>query len=223
MRDEHVLDELSAYIDGEASQPERIARHLQSCQACASHHIQLQKISTHLQMLSPPENQPEFFVSVMAEISRSPEPTKASYTKPITWKPLFAPLALAALLLLCVGLALTIQEPKQVVQITTVVLPVDIDLADEDAIIAKMQRFLEDGLDLSLLEGDYFLEEDLAEDVTIDTVFAILRDDFLRQEGAFDLEQDEAFYTKENVYGLMNTLSNEEVDTLGELLLASGP
>ncbi len=42
----HVLDELSAYIDGESRDPEFIARHLQSCPECARRHVELLKLST---------------------------------------------------------------------------------------------------------------------------------------------------------------------------------
>ena len=222
MSDIHVIDELSAYIDGEAKHPDQIARHLQSCQQCASHHIQLQKLSTHLQMLSPPQDQQEFLASVMTEIRRQKEPTKTQLSKPIAWKPLFLPIATAALLLLCVGLALTIQEPRQTVQITTVVLPADIDLADETAIIAEMERLIAAGLDLSLLEGEIVFAEDVTEDVSIDNVMTILQDDLLFEERTINAESDEVFYARENVYEMMNTLSSDEVDTLGELLLAYG-
>lgn len=222
MKDKHVLHELSAYIDGEAAQSQRIARHLQSCQQCASHHIQLQKLSTHLQMLTPPKDQPQFLPNVIDKITQSDPPQSIHYPKQITWKPLFVPITLAALLLLCVGLALTIQEPKQTVQITTVLLPADIDLADEATIVAEMERLLAAGLDLSLLEANTSLEEDQLYDVDIDTVLAILKDDFLRNEVAIDPELDETFYTTENVYGLMYALSNEEIDTLSDLLLAYG-
>ena len=44
----HVLDELSACIDGEAKAPEVIARHLESCGACAQRHRELLELSAQI-------------------------------------------------------------------------------------------------------------------------------------------------------------------------------
>ncbi len=66
MNDPHVIDELSAFLDGEAREPERIARHLQTCEDCARHHIQLRKLSAHVQAMPLPEVRPEFLTRVMA-------------------------------------------------------------------------------------------------------------------------------------------------------------
>jgi hypothetical protein len=68
MKGDHVLEELSAYIDGEARDAARIARHLQTCEQCARRHIELLKISTHLHALPLPEAQPEFVTRVMAHV-----------------------------------------------------------------------------------------------------------------------------------------------------------
>lgn len=87
----HVLDELSAYIDGEAVDPERIARHLGGCPSCARRYEELSKLSTYLKSASAPDVGPEFAARVMAH---------ARETRPMRWRRFAVPLALAATVLL---------------------------------------------------------------------------------------------------------------------------
>ncbi len=75
MKDRHVIEELSAYMDGEARDPARIARHLQHCESCARHHMQLLKLSTHLHALPLPEPRPEFLTRVMAQVAEEKAPS----------------------------------------------------------------------------------------------------------------------------------------------------
>jgi hypothetical protein len=217
MKDQHVIEELSAYIDGEATEPTRIERHLQSCEACASRHMELQKLSTHVSRLSAPEENPQFFENVMAAVARDEQHSVVRFAD---WKSRFVPLAIAALLLLCVGFALTIPGPQEAVQITTVILPADIDHADEAAILAEIERFLDEGLDLGLFESEAELEEEVVDSVTIETMLAVLEDDLLRGEAYAVLDNDEHVYITDDFYGMMDEMSNEEFDELGELLIA---
>ena len=91
---EHVVDELSAYFDGEASAPESIASHLKSCPECAHRYGELKKLSEQLRTLRAPDVSPAFLTRVMAQIRE-----KAPQEKWLRSR--FAvPLALAAVLAL---------------------------------------------------------------------------------------------------------------------------
>ncbi len=72
MKDGHVLDQLSAYLDGQAKNPERIERHLQQCASCARRHMQLAKLDAHLKAFEGPSVQPAFLTRVMARIKDEP-------------------------------------------------------------------------------------------------------------------------------------------------------
>lgn len=76
MSQKHIsIDELSAYIDGEAKRPEAIRDHLQRCAECAQRHTQLAKLSSHLRTLPAPEVSPAFATRVMASVREArPEP-----------------------------------------------------------------------------------------------------------------------------------------------------
>ena len=68
MRDDHVLHELSAYLDGECPDPERVARHLDACPDCAARHRELEALSAGLRGLAPPEVHPAFVTRVLGAI-----------------------------------------------------------------------------------------------------------------------------------------------------------
>ena len=69
MKTKHVLDDLSAYMDGEASDPERIERHLQECPECAKRYAELCRLSGRLKDLPAPEAHPAFVTRVTAEVA----------------------------------------------------------------------------------------------------------------------------------------------------------
>lgn len=99
MNGKHVIEELSAYIDGEASDPARIARHLQLCEACARHHMQLMKLSAHLRAMPAPETRPEFVTRVMAHIAEEPIPSAWKWRHLLYSKPAWA-MGLAVILVM---------------------------------------------------------------------------------------------------------------------------
>lgn len=67
----HVLDELSAYLDGEADDAEAIGRHLSQCVTCAQRFMELSKLSAHLKALPEAEPHPAFANRVMAHVQAS--------------------------------------------------------------------------------------------------------------------------------------------------------
>jgi len=72
VKDEHVLDDLSAYLDGENADPARLARHLGACARCARRFEEIKTLSTRLRELPGPEVGPEFAVRVLDAVERAP-------------------------------------------------------------------------------------------------------------------------------------------------------
>lgn len=66
--DNHVLDELSALLDGEAEDAKRIEAHLRSCTACAAHYRELMALTTQVRKLRAPDPRPEFVTRVLAQV-----------------------------------------------------------------------------------------------------------------------------------------------------------
>lgn len=64
----HVQHELSAYIDGEARCPNRIAAHLDRCDVCRREYDALVKLSASLKTLPYPDVRPEFVTRVVAHV-----------------------------------------------------------------------------------------------------------------------------------------------------------
>lgn len=77
MSHKHIsIDELSAYLDGEAKHPAAVREHLQRCAECAQRHAELGKLSSHLRTLPAPDVSPAFATRVMAAVREArPEPS----------------------------------------------------------------------------------------------------------------------------------------------------
>ena len=89
----HVHNELSAFLDGEARYPERIAAHLAECETCARAYRDLAALSETLRALPEPEIRPEFATRVMAHV-REAVPGRARGAQ--SWLPFGLALAVIA-------------------------------------------------------------------------------------------------------------------------------
>lgn len=106
----HVsIETISAYIDGEAKDPRAVALHLQGCAECARLQVELSKLSTHLNALPEPEVRRDFARDVTAIVADD----RAQRMR--RWMPATAQIALAAALILAVGLMFALRdEPSEV-------------------------------------------------------------------------------------------------------------
>jgi len=91
----HVLGDLSAYIDGECPDPQRVTRHLQSCPDCARRHMELLKLSNMIGGMDPPEVGPLFAARILARIEAH-DAAPARYSLPPARPALAVGLGLAA-------------------------------------------------------------------------------------------------------------------------------
>ncbi len=73
-RKEHVIDELSAYLDGECTDPGRVEQHLEVCPQCAQRYKQLIELSERLHSLPRREPRAGFAARVMARLDELERP-----------------------------------------------------------------------------------------------------------------------------------------------------
>lgn len=150
MNTPHVLDELSAYIDGQCSDPDRIARHLQACPACARRHLELLKITAHVQALQAPPVKPDFATRVWAGIAEEP----AANIYP--WRTALR-LACAASFLVLASAGLwhwtTNGEPASPGAVASPQPRLNLSWQDDEQIVEEFSRLLDAGADLDLF-GD---------------------------------------------------------------------
>ena len=160
MKKHPVLEELSAYIDGEARDPEQIARHLQQCEVCAKRHLQLLKVSAQVQSLPAPEESPAFLHRVLAETEALDAAAQARAQR---WQYGWRQTALAmgmVLLLAGGGLMLWLTQAQQEFQGDTshtakqTTAEVVEAWQEDDAVVTALQTLLARGADMSLLETD---------------------------------------------------------------------
>ncbi len=100
MKTHTTLENLSAYIDGEAKNADQVRAHLQQCAECAQRHLALAKISTDIQALPASEPRAGFAGRVVATIEDGDD----AYRRRPWWQTVGAPVAMAATLLLAAGL-----------------------------------------------------------------------------------------------------------------------
>lgn len=180
MRNDKLRDELSAYLDGEARDPDRIQRLLQEDPEAAVRHAQMAKLSQHLKALPEPEVRPEFLTRVMAHV-REQEVTPR---RPV-WIQFGLPVAAFAMLALVAGvIALSGNEAIAPVEdnVALVSNPMptfaDVDLTDDEVVVTQLAAMFARGEIETEALGYYFTEGEVeGEEVEgYDTVWTILDD-----------------------------------------------
>jgi hypothetical protein len=202
MNGQHVLEELSAYLDGQAEDGARIQRHLQSCPDCARRHLELLQVREHVRALEAPRVSPDFAERVLADIEAA--------TPARDWSGWFSPriclAGAAAGLLLVAGLWLSL-EPAVVPQ------PLGPEIAeerllDDEATLAVYAELLEDG---GLSETAMLGAVDGPDNLPVDTFVSTLAD-------SSGPEAPVDWYDDGDLMDVLEQLAAEDPDTLSELL-----
>ncbi len=206
----HVVDELSAYIDGESRNPEFIARHLQSCPDCARRHVELLKLSGHLKALSAPEVHPAFVTRVVAHTVDIPRAR--------VWFPLLSPRRVAALcivLLVAAGTWRWLPESTAPAPQHSPVQRVNIAWQDDAQVVEALGRLMDAGLPVDLF-GDMDEATDTEEpDVALESML----------ESLADASSEEVFmdpFAHQDLDSMMDAIAGEDVEILNGLLQTDG-
>jgi len=201
MSERHVLDELSAYLDGESADPERIERHLQRCASCARRYMELSKLSANLKAMPAPEVHPAFKTRVMAEVAAAgPVRKRLSWR----WAAGTAIVALAVVAGAWFGLAPHGMDGRPAEA------KVDLFSAEGEALlVAELEeRLAESETGYSWAPQSYMGEDELSDDLWLDT---------LAETDLFD-EFAVAVSTDNDLDSLLAALGDDGLDTFRELL-----
>jgi len=203
----HVLDELSPYIDNECRDPERIARHLQSCPDCARRHLELLRLSAHLRATPGPAVSRDFAarVTALAEARRE---------RGMGFRPMALRLACAACLLLAIGGAAFRWLPVGTAP-PGVASPRPMNAAwqDDERVVDEFARLMDAGVTLDVF-GD-------AEEIDADDFWLPLDDEAVLDALAYDLSEVEVLAeSPEDLAALLDELAELDAQMLGELLQA---
>lgn len=107
------IDELSAYLDGEASASRALESHLDSCDACRERLASMRSVSRCLQDLPAPDVHPAFAQRVLAGISEQESAPRRFAIR--RWLYGLTPVAIAAVLFLTVTLDPSVDRPAATV------------------------------------------------------------------------------------------------------------
>lgn len=206
----HVVEELSAYMDGESRDPEYIARHLQSCPECARHHVQLLKLSGHLQALRGPDVHPAFVTRVVAHTADIPRAR--------VWFPQFSTRWAAAFLVL--GLIATgawTWRPDSAVpaQPEHAVQRVNVAFQDDAQVVEALGRLMDAGIPVDLFGDLDEPSEGEEPDVALESVLESLAD------ASSEDEYTDPF-AHNDLDGMMDAFAGEDVEILNNLLETDG-
>lgn len=206
MSQKHIsIDELSAYIDGEARHPDAIREHLQRCAECAQRHTQLAKLSSHLRTLPAPDVSPAFATRVMAAVREArPEPAGFRWLR---WASVGVGVA-AALVLAAAWLTSRPAPPPAVVAGNSPAAA-----ADPDRLMQVIAERIERGEDPGLVEADA-LDDAESIPASADLELALLA-----QSEWFDPLADEV-ETEIDIDTMIASLNPEQVRVFKQLLSA---
>jgi negative regulator of sigma E activity len=109
MKDERLHEELSAYLDGEAADPARVARRLQEDPDAARRYGELARLSARVKALPGPEVNPTFAARVMAHVRETSVARPVwPWAKTLTW----ATAAAAVVALIATGAVIGLRQPS---------------------------------------------------------------------------------------------------------------
>ncbi len=204
------IEELSAYLDGEAKNPDKVRQQLQESDAAARMYRALSKVSAHVKSLPKASVRPGFSRRVIASLEAS-EPRQS-----LTWPvPVWASLAAAAVVavLAMIGLNDPAESPavKTAASTPTIYTAQPATVEDEDALVAELERRITSGAESeALLSGGLFEQTDSVEELPADLLLALAPTDWMDSLGGLNGPND---YRTE-----MNALTDSEKIIFVQLL-----
>ncbi len=204
------IEELSAYLDGEAKNPDKVRQHLQDSEDGARMYHALSKMSQQVRSLPVMSVRPGFAARVLAALD-SPKP-RWSFTRSA---PAWASLAVAAIVVVLALFSLndTIDSPtiQTAASTPTVSTPQATTLEDEEALVAELERRIASGTDSeALLSAGLYEEPKSVAELPADLLLALAPAEWLDSLGGLNKATD---YRSE-----MNALSNSEKTIFAQLL-----
>jgi len=210
------IDELSAYLDGEAGALPVLESHLESCDACREQLASMRSVSRKLQDLPMPEVHPAFALRVLAGISDQ-ESTRGR-TSILRWVYSLTSVAVAAVLILALtlngsfdGPTAGIDEPDS---IGTVAMS-SVLRQDEEALFDQLSaHFARNDGDYSIISAAYSVTT--PEPVTSDSVLL----EFALGDSRSRAQVDRQWPDSKDLRTTINGLNAHESDLFRQMLAA---
>ena len=202
----HVLDELSAYIDGESREPQAIARHLQSCPECARRHVELSKLAQHVHALPAPEVLPSFASRITARLEgddavpRWRQRFLFQRAVPTAW-------ALAAVLLIVGSAYVVIQKVESLSEVPLIAESPPVPIDPDPEVLARI-------LDQGIWEAPFGEDESESAGESVDLSVELLIDALAATAGEVEAAD---WYEEEDLLMVLEALAQEDVQVLSEL------
>lgn len=205
-KDRRAFEELSAYVDGEARSPRRIAERLARDPEYAREHAALQRLAACVRALPAPETRPGFEARVLAAIQAEPARPKRI---PFAWKPA---LACAAAVAVVIGVVFYAWTPEEAPAMDTPALPLvaNTKWESDEAVVAALEQLAAAGDDLSFfapLPDPAAPQDDAVTTAVLDLLLA----------AAWDVDALSPYADAHDVDALIESLDPGEAGILQEL------
>jgi len=169
------IEELSAFLDGEAKHPEKARRLLQESEDAARKHAALSKVSAQVRSLPEPYVRPGFSGRVIASLEDSES------RRSLPWQvPVGASLMAAVLLavIAVIGVRDSVTPPAVVHTVASTpaaqTRPETTALEDEDALVAELERLIaSDRTSTAVLSDGFYKEPEPVEELPADLFLAL--------------------------------------------------
>ena len=210
MNDKDVWEELSAYLDGEAADPEKIARLLEAHPEHARRFEELRRLSQQVKTLDPPDVHPAFLTRVMAEVAE---------TRPVqpSWFVRFrAPLAAAGVAALVVFAGAAVLRAVFAPELPVEIAANGRAATAEEALLEALEARAAAGEDIDAWAEASFFDFDDATDVSADDLITGLAAEDWFDKLVLAWEADEDLDT------IIGALNDYERATFNELLQEYG-
>jgi len=205
MNDKDAWEEISAHVDGEAADPQEVARLIELHPEYAQRLEALRRLSQQVQSLAPPDVHPAFLTRVMAEVAETPAPRLSWFARHRA--PVAA--ACAAVLVVAVGAAVlrNVFAPEAPVQIAGN----GHAATDEAALLEALEARIVAGGDPGWAEDGLFSLGNGADVSTDDLIAGLAEEDWF---GALALAWD----ADEDLDTMIGALTEDELAVFNELL-----
>ena len=165
------ITELSAYLDGEAKNPEKVKRQIQQSHEVARQHAELAEVAARVRALPEPELRPGFAGRVIASLSDQVVQPRLRWRLPATLSAVTAAILFLFAVLTGLNDGVSPSAPLE----TAVSAP-----EDEAAILAELQRQIAASPEShELLAGSFYEASELVEDLPESLLVALAPSDWL--------------------------------------------
>lgn len=176
-------EELSAFLDGEATDPARIAARIEADPELARVFDQMRTVSAHVRAITPPEPPSAFLDGVLRRVEEERARTPVVRAARFPWR---IPVALAAAATLLVSLGWWAWQASAPISPPPEPPPVAAMPAweDDQAVLEALAELAEEGEDLSIFDSQFAMMEGELGEADVDDLLVYLASAISEEEWA---------------------------------------